>query len=83
MKPSLILTLALAMLPLSAFSEEARISCVSSDGKVKVEAVKLRWTSPYPRLDTDRGSGLSEMMNPLMARRTKGKEKKSESHLCT
>ena len=53
MKPSLILTLALAMLPLSAFSEEARITCVSSDGKVKVEAVKLGWTSPYPRLDTD------------------------------
>lgn len=48
-----LITISALSLPSVTLASAPRISCVSPDGKVKVEAVKMDWTSPYPRLDTD------------------------------
>lgn len=48
-----LITIAVMAIPFLSLAAAPRISCMSPDGKVKVEAVKIDWTSPYPRLDTD------------------------------
>lgn len=62
---SKLMTIAAFAIPFASMAATPRISCVSPDGKVKVEAVKIDWTSPYPRLDTDimvvRREGQSEL----------------------
>lgn len=60
-----LITIAVIALPFASLAAAPRISCVSPDGKVKVESVKMDWTSSYPRLDTDvmvvRREGQKEM----------------------